>query len=532
LKKKLFFSLALLLLISITITSVFVINSNQINASPYDGRLTGVNWFGFETGNLVAHGLWTRDYKSMLQQIDDLGFNCVRIPWCNEALDGTPSGIQINEYGVDPYTNESGLNIDLEGLSSIEVLDKIIEESYNLGLYIILDNHSRQPDGYMSETLWYTDETSEDEWISDWKSIASRYVDYPNVVGYDLNNEPHGNMGTGMKPPATWGYNQDGYENTDWKAAAGKCGQELLTVNPDALIIVEGTEMHRDTTYWWGGNLQGVKESPITSIPSENLIYSPHEYGPEVYEQSWFSDSSFPENMYSIWDENFWFIHKEGIAPILIGEFGITDENAEDTSSTSYTWLTTFMEYVGNDCSWTFWCMNPNSGDTGGLLEDDWVTINEAKYNILKPYLADNEAPTSTSTSTDTTTATQTSTADETNTPESTIEDINCSLNYHVLNDWGSGSTVEITILNNGTDTLSDWILTFTYNDDQDITNAWNIDYTFEDGLVTASGKDYISKIDATDSVSFGINLTYTSTNYIPDDFAINGVPCEFEITE
>src|SRR5689334_14757244 len=28
-------------------------------------RIAGVNWFGFETANYVAHGLWSRDYKSM-----------------------------------------------------------------------------------------------------------------------------------------------------------------------------------------------------------------------------------------------------------------------------------------------------------------------------------------------------------------------------------------------------------------------------------------------------------------------------------
>jgi endoglucanase len=46
------------------------------------------------------------------------------------------------------------------------------------------------------------------------------------------------------------------------------------------------------------------------------------------------------------------------------------------------------MGYVGNDASWTFWCMNPNSGDTEGILKDDWVTVNQAKYNLIKPHLA------------------------------------------------------------------------------------------------------------------------------------------------
>ena len=35
----------------------------------------------------------------------------------------------------------------------------------------------------------------------------------------------------------------------------------------------------------------------------------------------------------------------------------------------------------------TFWCLNANSGDTGGLLKDDFKTWDTEKYNIVKPVL-------------------------------------------------------------------------------------------------------------------------------------------------
>lgn len=35
----------------------------------------------------------------------------------------------------------------------------------------------------------------------------------------------------------------------------------------------------------------------------------------------------------------------------------------------------------------TFWVINLNSGDTGDLLESDWVSWDEKKYNLLKPAL-------------------------------------------------------------------------------------------------------------------------------------------------
>ena len=133
------------------------------------------------------------------------------------------------------------------------------------------------------------------------------YKNYPNVIGAVLNNEPHGNTGTGMKPPATWGYTLPEYGDTDWKAAAERCAAAILAENPNLYIIVEGVEEYQGDTYWWGGNLKGVRDYPITSIPAENLIYSPHEYGPEVYNQAWFSDPTFPDSMPAIWDEHFWF---------------------------------------------------------------------------------------------------------------------------------------------------------------------------------------------------------------------------------
>ena len=331
----------------------------------------------------------------MLRQIKDLGFNAIRLPWCNDMLTAIPSGMQINAYGTDPYTGEQGLNLDLEGLSSIEVMDKILDECERIGLKVILDNHSRAHDGYMNETLWYTGGYSEESWIADWVFLAERYRNNAAVVAMDLKNEPHGNMTTGMKPPATWGYDEAQYGVTDWRRAAIKCGQAILAVNPTLTIIVEGVENYRGDNYWWGGNLRGVADHPIRDedLPAANLWYSAHEYGPEVYQQPWFSSSDFPDNLPGIWDSKFWFVEQQSLRPVFIGEFGIKEASAADPSSVPYRWLTAFMEHVGRYASWTFWSMNPNSGDTEGILKDDWVTVNQAKYGLIQPYLEPESGP-------------------------------------------------------------------------------------------------------------------------------------------
>lgn len=375
--------------ISIILFILFICNITLNAESPAIKRLTGVNWFGFETGDAVPHGLWTRDYKSMLKQMKDLGFNCVRIPWANEMLDKYPASITTSEWVGDPYTNKMGINMDLAGRSSLEVMDKIIEEAGRLDLRIILDCHSRALDGYYEETLWYTDEWPESLWISDWVMITERYLHNHAVIAFDINNEPHGGLhGMGMKPPASWGYHVPGYGDTDWKAAVERCAAAIRQVNPDIIIIIQGVQESSDgSNYWWGSNHKDLRTYPVTSIPASKLMFSVHEYGPGVASQTWFDDPAFPDNLEDVWRDRFWFIYEEDIAGLYIGEMGLKEEEAQDQSSIACQWFTRWLAFAGDKVHWTYWCWNPNSGDTGGILKDNWVSVNQVKYNLIKPYL-------------------------------------------------------------------------------------------------------------------------------------------------
>lgn len=378
-------------------------NSSQIGTSSRDivdspptlPRMTGVNWFGFETGLYVPHGLWARDYRSMLQQIKDLGFNTIRIPFSDEMLDKTPSaGLQINAYGSDPYTGISGINVGLTGLSSLQILDTIIDYAGSLGLRIVLDNHSREADGYYNQTLWYTDKVSEATWIDDWVMLAKRYKDKTNVVAFDLSNEPHGGyLVPGMTPAATWGFDLPGVAGpTNWKAAAERCAAAIMAVNSNIIFIIQGVQDYEGTNYWWGSNLRGIKIDPITSIPKNRLMYSVHEYGPEVHSQDWFTDPAFPANLPAVWRDAFYFVYEQNLAGLYIGEIGIKEESAGQPDSIPYKWYTSFLQFAGKKVHFTYWSWNPDSGDTGGILKDDWLTVNPLKYGLLKPYLEPNSS--------------------------------------------------------------------------------------------------------------------------------------------
>ncbi|BDI34548.1 endoglucanase [Capsulimonas corticalis] len=324
-------------------------------------RITGINWFGFETTNYCPHGLWARSMSSMLDQIKGLGYNTLRVPFCSQMFDAgsAPNGI---DFGQNP---------DLQGLTPIQILDKLIADCQARGLKVILDRH--RPDSNAQSALWYTSQYSEQRWISDWQMLAGRYHGNDTVIGCDLHNEPHS--------PSTWG---DGSQTTDWRLAAQRCGDAIQAINPHLLIFVEGIEQFNGDGYWWGGNLEGVASAPVQLNVANQLVYSVHDYPSTVGSQPWFSDPSYPSNLPGVWDKHWGYIAKQNIAPVWIGEFGTLDQTTSDQQ-----WFSSIASYIAaNQLSFTYWCWNPNSGDTGGILQDDWNTVNTNKQSVLQPLLA------------------------------------------------------------------------------------------------------------------------------------------------
>lgn len=354
-----------------------------IDASGNEVILAGVNWFGFETALSSYHGIWSRDHKSVLQQVKDLGFNCIRIPWHNLMLREDAS-ISINSHGSDPYTGNSPMNeIESTFTKPIELLDATVAWCQANDIKIILDCHSRNPDAYLVEKLWYTENVSEQDWIDDWVFIANRYKAFDAVIGMDINNEPNGKIDN--PEGARWGTN----DQYDWRLAAEKCGNAILAANPNVLIMVEGIEAYNKpdgtkTSYWWGGNLQGARDYPVRLNDPTKLMYSPHEYGPTVFDQKWFSDPTFPNNMAAIWEEQFNFLNTNGTSPLLVGELGIKGQGGKDEM-----WFSEFIDFIKEKkLHFTFWALNPNSGDTGGILDNDWSTVVQWKMDYLQPILS------------------------------------------------------------------------------------------------------------------------------------------------
>ncbi|MFG2574636.1 cellulase family glycosylhydrolase [Streptomyces sp. NPDC048481] len=443
-----------------------------LDAAGQPVRIAGINWFGFETGNHVVHGLWSRDYKSMIDQMKTLGYNTLRIPYSDDVFKaGTvPNSIDFS----------GGKNADLQGLDSLHVLDKLVAYAGQDGLKVILDRH--RPDSGGQSALWYTAAVPESTWIANLKALAARYLGQDAVVGIDLHNEPH--------DPACWGC---GDQATDWRLAAQRAGNAVLSVNPSLLIFVEGVQTFNGVSGWWGGNLMGVGQYPVQLNVANRVVYSAHDYATSVAQQSWFSDPAFPANMPGVWDKYWGYIFKQNIAPVWVGEFGTTLQSTVDQK-----WLAALVSYLrptstygADSFHWTFWSWNPNSGDTGGILKDDWQSVDTVKDG----YLASVKAPGFPGGGGGGGDGGGGGTAA-------------CTASYTVSSDWGGGFNAEVKVTNTGTSALGSWKVTWTWSGSQQITSMWNASYTRSGSTVTAVNAAHNGTVPAGGSTTFGFGGT------------------------
>lgn len=371
-----------------------------VDANGNEVLITGVNWFGLETQAFAPGGLHTRKWTDLLDQVVDLGFNALRLPYSSQLLHP-----EIKPHDVDPNLTpdrpggiHAELNPDLVGLTGPQIMDTIVDGATSRGLMVILDRH--RPDCLRQSNLWHNEDFSEEIWISDWVALATKFRDNPLVIGADLHNEPHDhadNDPQSRQPSVTWGDDNPG---TDWRAAAQRAGNAVLAVNPNWLIFVEGVQSFRQpflpeerkAFYFFGGNLAPARERPVVLTDPSKLVYSAHDYGPGVFHQRWFDDPIFPANMPGLWRFMWAYLVEEERAPVLIGEFGgkSVDPTANELKSRlEGIWQHTLVNYLrDNRISYTYFTLNPDSVDTGGVLDNDFKTVRRDKMNLLSTHLA------------------------------------------------------------------------------------------------------------------------------------------------
>ena len=290
---------------------------------------------------------------------------------------------------------------------------------------------------------------------------------FPIVMGFDLRNEPHV---VGSAPPysgALWG-SGDGIDPAqnpnpnpfavacaatstcrDWRLAAERAGDTILGESlanqwSYPLIFVEGVANYPmpagtfvsgpfDWT-WWGGDLRGVNGNsghpgaPIVlnaggdaqllgpSVANQ-LVYSAHDYGPDLFQQPWFNAQTCyvsgcsPSSLADVWFTNWAHLSAPGgvdprwpdhpaypwsntgaeaytTAPVWIGEFG-TGNNSQSLNTSGPgsvgEWFTDLINFIQSSyttapanasghpvqwLNWSYWTVNPEP--FMGLYTSSW----------------------------------------------------------------------------------------------------------------------------------------------------------------
>lgn len=378
--------------------------------------LTGCNWFGYNVGSQVFDGVWSQNMHAMLTQIADHGFNVLRVPMSTQLLLGWKNNEPDALVKVNTYSNPE---LTLEGVEggtcmySFDIWNYAVKWCRELGLKIFIDIHSAETASAGHQvSLWYTDQYSTADWIEALEWFTDYYKNDDTIIAIDLKNEPHGTADT-PDLMAKWDASTDA---NNWKYAAEQAAAAVLNINPNLLILVEGVEVYpkfedgadwtsQNIDYsrypysyyhhtWWGGNFRGVADLPIDLGEHQSqLVYSPHDYGPLVYDQTWFYEGFTQETlMKDCWYDNWFFIHDQNIAPLLMGEWGGFLDAEHDTDGRNRAWMTALRDLmIENRIHHTFWCFNENSGDTGGLVYDNFGKWDEEKYAFVEPALWQDE---------------------------------------------------------------------------------------------------------------------------------------------
>eukprot|EP01132_Coremiostelium_polycephalum_P009107 gene9107-11159_t len=316
--------------------------NNKLTLNEYPLKIQGIAWFGLETDSYSPGGLDITTVEKLLDFLKSTGFNALRIPFSVDM-------ILNHRY---PSKIDYTLNPNLKGKTALDVIEYIIQKCAERGILIVLEQHRFDPSSYIPPLCW-------------------------NLWALDIKNEPH--------DPATWG---TGNITTDWNKAFERISNDILArTNFNGVFMIEGIQSNPICTSpennWWGGNMEPVKCFPIYLAEPQRIVWAPHTFCSSVFDQAYFNDANYPNNMPSIWENQFGFLssHYYGL---VMGEWGCKVNSTKNDK-----WVKAFANYLNskNVTNHLFFALNPDSADTDSPLNADWKTPKPSTLTYLNQIL-------------------------------------------------------------------------------------------------------------------------------------------------
>jgi endoglucanase len=207
--------------------------------APFTRGVNLTTWFEAPNARQIQ---FTKYTKRDLQNIKSLGADVIRLPI---NMHGMTSGAPA--HTIDPLL--------------FTMLDPVVDWAEELGLHLILDNHSFDPAVNTSPHVWSTHQPL-------WKQIAARYKERSALIYYEILNEPHG------------------IDDLVWNTIQQMVIDSIRSIDTKHTIIIGPAGWN---SY---GNLNAMPFYADT-----NLIYTFHFYDPFIFTHqgaSWSSPSLVP----------------------------------------------------------------------------------------------------------------------------------------------------------------------------------------------------------------------------------------------
>lgn len=432
--KKMFFFFFFFICLQTHLSAMTTQGDKIINSSGQEVELKGFNWFGFNNQATMVDGLWSgsgplaSDFATVVYRLKLLGFNAVRLPF---------SFKDINTLSPRNYTNacqiptQSTIQASVTN-PSVAVGSKVIppmiappprvagkcddylpnDTTLNRflwtvnffaknGFYVLIDNHLREDQTVLE---------NKQLWVQNWKDLVTKISQDPiskKMLMIDILNEP------------------DEYE-IKWETSGSTPGLKDLylavmdavyPINSEALFFIEGTAQGDIGANWGDGfstadsglsNPSSFFNTLLTKPYLNQVVISPHVYPPSV---TGASQNYSGSGLYNRLTASFGYLTQQGYCngicktfPVAIGEMGSRFTENNDIQS-----MQDFAKYLNNTGTgadgkhhaiknWFYWSWNPNSSDTGGIVDDNWLSIIWKKIDYLTtigltPWYSDTTIP-------------------------------------------------------------------------------------------------------------------------------------------
>ena len=147
----------------------------------------------------------------------------------------------------------------------------------------------------------------------------------------------------------------------------------------------------------WGENIVGAKTAPVRLSDMTKLVYSPHTYGPGVFpNQNYFPTCQgggctcrAAATAATSATRGRRTCPRSGTSTLGSSPTSPAAPSSSASSAAFYTfhdkeWNDAFVGYlIERGFGAFFFCLNPDSDDTGGLLKPGWFDVNEGKLKLL-----------------------------------------------------------------------------------------------------------------------------------------------------